>query len=73
MILVTQSHAQVVVKEKTVFHYLHDSLEFNFCLFSGVWEGTCVLVEIFRIQMKIKGKMNMLNVKPIIHDCQHNR
>lgn len=60
-------------KGKTVFHHLQYSLEFNFCIFSGVWEGTCVSAEIFRIQMTIKGKMNMLNVKPIIHDCQHNR
>lgn len=29
-------------KEKSVFHYLHDSLEFNFGIFSGMWEGTWV-------------------------------
>lgn len=59
-------------KEKSVFHYLHDSLEFNFGIFSGMWGGTWVYT-IFRIQMEIKAKMNMLNVKPIIHDCQHDR
>lgn len=56
-----------------MFHYLYDSLELNFCIFTSLWEGAGALVEIFRIQMKIKGKMNMLNVKPTIHDCQNYR
>lgn len=64
-----------MAKEKSVFHYLQDSPEFNFGIFFwrvGRNSDICV-VAIFRIQMEIKGKMNMLNAKPIIHDCQYDR
>lgn len=68
MSLVPQSHEPVVVKEKPVFRYFHDSLEFNSGIFSGVWVETYIRIRIcvvFRIQMEIKGKMNMLNVKQL--------
>lgn len=41
--------------------------------YSGRWGGTWIYVWLRFSEMEIKGKMNMLNAKPIIHDCQHDR